>query len=97
MTYKRIVVAAVADTIVFLTHGFRVRGWLIAREYIPFPEGVHRSGDAARRHVPLGLTGLFVAITLFATVYAKGYEPGRVAGKGASLGFLFGSSWQVRS
>lgn len=47
--------------------------------------------------MPLGLTGLFVAITLFATVYAKGYEPGRVAGKGASLGFLFGSSWQVRS
>lgn len=38
MTYKRIVVAAVDDTIVFLTHGFRVRGWLIAREYIPFPE-----------------------------------------------------------
>ena len=26
--------------------------------------------------MPLGLTGLFVAITVFATVYAKGYEAG---------------------
>jgi hypothetical protein len=35
---------------------------------------VYRAGDAARIHMPVGLTGIFIAILVFAIIYAKGYE-----------------------
>src|ERR1700719_3362040 len=89
MTYFRVLLAAVAATIAFFIYGFVVHGWLIAKDYIPHPEGVYRAGDAAQTHMPFGLPGLFVAIAVFATIYAKSYRtPG--ARTGASLGLLFG-------
>jgi hypothetical protein len=41
------------------------------------------------RHLPVGLTGIFVAILVFAAIYAKASQPGRGAGQGAQLGLLF--------
>ncbi len=90
MNYARIVAAAVAATLVFFTYGFLVHGWLIAKDYVPYPAGVYRSGDATRSLMPLGLTGIFIAILVFATIYAKGYERGHGVGEGARLGLLFG-------
>jgi len=90
MNYSRIVIAGVAATVVFFIYGFLVHGWLIAKDYVPYPEGVYRSGDAARSHMPVGLAGIFLAIVVFATIYAKVYERGSGAGKGARLGVLFG-------
>ena len=37
-------------------------GVLIAKDYIPYPEGVYRSGDAARSHTPFALAGIYIAI-----------------------------------
>lgn len=73
----------------FFIYGFVVHGRLIAKDYIPYPEGVYRAGDAAQTHMPFALVGLFVAILAFATVYAKSC---RTVGarSGASIGFLFG-------
>jgi hypothetical protein len=89
MNYFRVFLAAVAATIAFFIYGFVVHGWLIAKDYIPYPEGVYRAGEAAQTHMPFGLVGLFVAIAVFATIYAKSYRtPG--ARTGASLGLLFG-------
>jgi hypothetical protein len=90
MNYPRIVIAAAAATVVFFIYGFVVHGWLIAKDYIPYPEGVYRSGDAARSHMPFGLAGLFIAILVFATIYAKVHERDTGAGEGARLGLLFG-------
>jgi hypothetical protein len=89
MNYLRVFLAAVAATIAFFIYGFVVHGWLIAKDYIPYPEGVYRAGDAAQAHMPFALVGLFVAILVFATIPAKSC---RTAGarSGASLGFLFG-------
>ena len=67
MNRGRVIVAAIAATIVFFTYGFVVHGWLMAKDCIPFPEGVYRSGDAARTHMPAGLCGLFIAILAYKT------------------------------
>jgi len=90
MNYGRIVAAAVCAWGAYFTYGFLVHGMLIARDYVPYPEGVYRSGEAARSHMPIGLLGLLVAMAVFATIYARGYERARGVGEGARLGLLFG-------
>ena len=45
MNYGRIVVAAVAATVVFFICGFLVQGLLITKDYAPYP-GVYRPADA---------------------------------------------------
>jgi len=89
MNYFQLLLAAVAATTLFFIYGFVVHGWLIAKDYIPYPEGVYRAGDAAQTHMPFGLAGLFVAIAVFATIYAKSHRTSG-ARSGASLGLLFG-------
>jgi len=89
MNYLRLLLAALAATIAFFIYGFVVHGWLIAKDYIPYPEGVYRAGDAAQSHMPFGLAGLFVAIIVFAIIYAKS-DCTAGARSGAQLGFLFG-------
>jgi hypothetical protein len=91
MNYARIILAAVAATIVFFIYGFLVHGLLIAKDYIPYPEGVYRAGEAAQSRMPIGLTGIFIAILIFATIYARSYQPGRGLAPGARLGLLFGT------
>jgi len=88
MNYGRIVLSAVAATVVFFIYGFIVHGRLIAKDYTPYPEGVYRAGEAARNHMPFGLTGIFIAILIFTAIYAKGYRGGAM--EGAGLGLLFG-------
>jgi hypothetical protein len=90
MNYARVVVSAIAATLVFFIYGFLVHGLLIAKDYTPYPEGVYRSGDAARTFMPLGFTGIFIAILVFATIYAKACQREHGAGQGAHLGLLFG-------
>jgi hypothetical protein len=72
------------------TYGFLVHGRLIAKDYVPYPEGVYRSGDTAASHMPFGLAGIFTAILVFATIYAKICADKGNAGAGARLGLLFG-------
>jgi hypothetical protein len=55
MNYLRILLAAVAARITFFIHGFALHGWLIAKDYIPYPEGAYRAGDAAQAHTYLSL------------------------------------------
>ena len=90
MNYLRILLAAVVATIAFFAYGFLVHGILLAADYIPYPEGVYRSGDAAKSHMLYGLAGIFVAILVFATIYANSYKGGRGFIAGSRLGLLFG-------
>jgi len=90
MNYGRIVAAAAAAMVVFFTYGFLVHGMLIAQDYLPYPEGVYRSGPAAQSHMPFGLAGIFTAILVFATIYARICAHKGGVGEGARLGLLFG-------
>ena len=90
MNYARVLVAAVAAWMAFFTYGFLVHGLLIAKDYIPYPEGVYRAGDDARSHMPLGLVGLFLAILVLATIHARNFATSHGVKAGAFLGLLFG-------
>jgi hypothetical protein len=90
MNYARVLVAAVAAWTAFFIYGFLVHGLLIAKDYIPYPEGVYRAGDDARGQMPLGLVGLFVAILVLATIYARNYATAHGVKAGALLGLFFG-------
>jgi hypothetical protein len=90
MNYVRIILSAVSATMVFFIYGFLVHGLLIAKDYIAYPIGVYRAGEDARSHMPFGLIGIFIAILVFATIYAKGYQVGGGVAAGAGLGLLFG-------
>jgi hypothetical protein len=90
MNYPRIVLSAVAAAIVFFIYGFLVHGLLIAKDYIPYPAGVYRSGDAARTHTPFALAGIFLAILVFTTIYAIAYDRRGGTLQGPRLGILFG-------
>ena len=80
MDYGRIAVAAIVATVVFFIYGFLVHGMLIAKEYIPYPEGVYRSGESAQSHMPFGLAGIFTAILIFTIIYARTYRDNSGAG-----------------
>jgi hypothetical protein len=88
MNYGRIFGSAIAAAVVFFVYGFLVHGFLIAKDYLPYPAGVYRSGEEAKSHTPIGLAGIFVAILVFATIFAMGQRHG--ASAGARLGLLFG-------
>lgn len=90
MNYPRILLAAVVATVAFFVYGFLVHGILLAPDYVPYPEGVYRSGDAAKSHVLYGLAGIFLAILVFTTIYASSYKGGRGLVNGARLGLSFG-------
>lgn len=90
MNYPRLLLAAVVATLAFFVYGFLVHGILLAPDYVPYPEGVYRSGDAAKSHMLYGLAGIFVAILVFSTVYATCYKGARGLIAGARLGLLFG-------
>jgi hypothetical protein len=62
MNYGSIVLAGLAATVVFFVYGFLVHGLLIAKDYVPYLEGIYRAGDAAGSRMPFGLAGIFVAI-----------------------------------
>jgi hypothetical protein len=90
MNYGRLVAAAVAATIAFFIYGFVVHGWFIAGDYRPYPEGVYRAGEDAGSHMLVGLAGIFVAILVFVTIFARASQGRAGVAEGARLGLLFG-------
>ena len=90
MNYGRIVGAAAIAMVVFFTYGFLVHGMLIAKDYLPYPEGVYRPSEAQMTYMPIGLLGIFAAILVFATIYARISAGKGSVGQGARLGLLFG-------
>jgi hypothetical protein len=89
MNYGRLVLAAVAGTLVDVCYGFLVYGTLLTSEFGRYP-GVYRPNDAGMAYLPLMFAGIFIAICVVACVYAKGYEGGSGIGEGARFGVMFG-------
>ena len=89
MNVPRIVLAAVAATIVDAVYGFAVYGTLLAGEFGRSPE-VYRPNDASMAYLPLMFAGIFVAMCVVACIYAKGYEGGSGVAEGVRFGLMFG-------
>ena len=89
MNYARIVLAAVAATVVDAVYGFAVYGMLLASEFARYP-GVYRPNDVGMTYLPLMFAGVFIGMIVAAMIYAKGYEGGSGVAEGARFGLLLG-------
>jgi hypothetical protein len=89
MNYARIVLAAVAATVVDAVYGFAVYGVLLASEFARYP-GVYRPNDVGMTYLPLMFVGVFIGMLVAAAIYAKGYEGRSGVAEGARFGVLLG-------
>jgi hypothetical protein len=89
MNYGRIVMAAIAATIVDGLYGFVVYGNLLMSRFAQYP-GVFRPADAQSAFMPFLMTGILVAALAAAYIYAKGYEGGSGVAEGARFGAAIG-------
>ncbi|HJZ76798.1 MAG TPA: hypothetical protein VKE51_33915 [Vicinamibacterales bacterium] len=89
MNYRRLVLAAVAATVVDSIYGYLVYGVLLANAFARFP-GVYRTGEAGAAYLPGMFVGLLVGLLVAAYIYAKGYEGGNGIAEGARFGLLLG-------
>ncbi len=86
MNYARLVLAAVAATIVDALYGFLVWGRVLNGEFGRYPD-IFRSAADQPAYLPLMFVGVLVGMIFASWIYAKGYE-GR---GGAAEGFRFGA------
>jgi hypothetical protein len=89
MNYGRLVLAAVAGTLVDACYGFVVYGMLLTSEFARTP-GVYRPMDAQMAYMPFLFGGVFLAMLAAAFIYAKGYEGGAGLMEGARCGVALG-------
>jgi hypothetical protein len=89
MNYGRLLMAAVAATIVDGIYGFIVYGTLLMSQFAQYP-GVFRPADAQMAFMPYLFVGIFIAMVAAAYIYAKGYEGGSGVAEGARFGVLMG-------
>ncbi|SRR5579864_1755015 len=89
MNYGRIVLAAIGGMVVFFVLGGLLQATPLAKEYGAYP-GVFRQKDAIMSRMPIGITGILVAILAVAVIYATTYSGGSGLAAGARLGVLVG-------
>lgn len=92
MNYPRIIVAALAATIVDALYGFLVWGQVLSREFARYP-AIYRPGED-HSALPLMMLGVLVGMFFASWIYAKGYEnSGPMEGLrfGALMGLLMGA------
>jgi len=89
MNMTRVVLAALAATVVDGFYGFVVYGNALAGRFAAFP-GVFRSAEDGPAALPLMFCGILVGMLAVAYVYAKGYEGGSGLMEGLRFGLLIG-------
>jgi hypothetical protein len=88
MNYPRIVVAAVAATVIDVLYGIVVWGQVLRGEFARYPD-IYRPGDD-QSALPLMVLGLLVGMFFASWIYAKGYEGGSGLIEGLRFGGLMG-------
>lgn len=89
MNYIRILVAAVAATVVDAVYGFVVYGNMLTPQFAAYP-GVYRPQSAQGAYMPILFGGIFIAMLAASFIYAKGYEGGPGAAEGLRFGIVVG-------
>ena len=89
MNAGRIVLAAVAGTIVDALYGFLVYGQILQGKFSALP-AVYRQPDTAVAYMPFLFGGTFLAMLAAAYIYSKGYEGGSGAKEGLAFGLAIG-------
>ena len=89
MNMGRLVLAALAATVVDGIYGFAVYGTALAGQFGAYP-AVFRSAESGTAALPLMFAGILVGMFAITYVYAKGYEGGSGLQEGLRFGLLIG-------
>jgi hypothetical protein len=89
MNYPRIVIAAIAATVVDAVYGFVVWGQVLGAEFARYPE-IYRASVDQTAYLPLMFVGVLVGMFFAAWIYAKGYEGGSGLVEGVRFGAVMG-------
>ena len=89
MNMGRLVLAALAATVVDGVYGFVVYGTALTNQFMAFP-AVFRSAESGAAALPLMFTGILVGMFAVTYIYAKGYEGGSGLQEGLRFGLLIG-------
>jgi hypothetical protein len=89
MNYGRVVLAAVGGMVMFFILGALIQATPLAKMYGAYP-GVYREKEAIMSRMPIGMSGMFVAILVVTLIYAMSYSGGSGVAAGARLGLLVG-------
>ena len=89
MNYARIVIAALAATVVDGLYGFVVWGQVLSGEFGKYP-GIYRGGADQTTYLPLMFVGIVVGMFFASWIYAKGYEGRSGLIEGLRFGGLMG-------
>jgi hypothetical protein len=89
MNVTRLILAAVAATLVDAVYGFLVYGTLMVGQFTAFP-AVFRSAEAGAAYLPLMFACIFVGMNAVSYIYAKGYEGRSGLQEGLRFGLLLG-------
>jgi len=89
MNYGRLVIAAVAATIVDGIYGFLVYATALTNNFAQYP-GVYRPADTQGPFMVYLFLGIFIAMLSATYIYAKGYEGGSGVMEGARFGVCIG-------
>jgi hypothetical protein len=89
MNYSRLVLAAVAATVVDAVYGFLVFGQVLGGEFHRYPD-IYRPDDLQTAFLPMMFVGILFAMFVATYLYAKGYEGGSGMQEGMRFGVLVG-------
>ncbi len=89
MNYARIVIAAIAATVVDGIYGIAVWGQVLSGQFGRYP-GIYRSSADQTAYLPLMFVGIFVGMFFASWIYAKGYEGGSGLMEGVRFGAVMG-------
>ena len=89
MNYTRLLLAAVAATVVDAVYGFVVYGQILTPQFARYP-GVFRPTDVQAPYMGYLFGGIFLAMLAATYIYAKGYEGGAAVSEGLRFGLLVG-------
>ena len=89
MNVGRLLLAAIAATIVDAAYGFLVYGTLLHAKFASLP-GVYRQDDTAPAYMPFLFSGTLLAMLAASYIYTKGYEGGSGVKEGNGFGVAIG-------
>jgi hypothetical protein len=89
MNYTRLLLAALAATVVDAVYGFVVYGNVLMNQFARYP-AVFRPAETQGPYMPYLFCGIFIAMLAASFIYAKGYEGGAPISEGVRFGLAVG-------
>jgi hypothetical protein len=90
MNWTRIALSSLAGLVAYFVYGGVVTGVFLKKDYLPYAV-VFRPAHQIMKLFPFGIATTFLAIAVFAIIYARGADPAAGWAAGVRFGALIGT------